>query len=290
MEFELIDVIEEFPEGIKPQILKLTKQILKTFGDTIKKQDFDAFREEFNSFRRQTEQSSDRAWKAIEELAQAQKRTEQRLDFLSNTVGELAQAQKKTEERVEELAQAQKRTEDRLDSLSNTVGELAQAQKKTEGELIILTRRVDKLAETVDELSETVKDLSVTVGGLSDTIGYGLEDKSYTALIDVIRRDFHIKVDKLYRKNIVYGKHKFDEVNIYGEAQKDGKTVYIVGECKARFGVKNLEKYIKMTERVKACLGSDIIPIILAYQYHPDAEEELKNANIKYYWSYEVTS
>ncbi|KJR43766.1 hypothetical protein MCHI_000337, partial [Candidatus Magnetoovum chiemensis] len=63
----------------------------------------------------------------------------------------------------------------------------------------------------------------------------------------------------------VYGKHKFDEINIYGESEKDGKTIYIIGECKARFGLKNVEKYLKMLARVKTYLNSDTIPLLPLY-------------------------
>ncbi len=94
-----------------------------------------------------------------------------------------------------------------------------------------------KLTKKVDSLAENV-------GGLSDTIGYGLEDRSYNAMIDIIKKDFGVDVEKTYRKNIVYSSNKFDEINIYGKAERDGKPVYIIGECKARFGPKNLEKYL----------------------------------------------
>ncbi len=125
------------------------------------------------------------------------------------------------------------------------------------------------------------------MGSLSDTMCYGLEDKSYSVMKGIIKRDFGVEVKRLYRKNIVYSKNLFDEVNIYGEGKQKGKTIYIVGECKARFGVKNLEKYEKMLNRVKKYLGANVIPLILSYQYHPDVEDKLRKRGIKYYWSYE---
>jgi chromosome segregation ATPase len=210
-------------------------------------------RREFLEFGQKTEENFQRVWKVIEELSQAQKRTEQRVDTLALRVEELAEAQKRTEQRVEELAHAQKRTEEALRKL---------------------TLRVDDLAEQV--------------GGLSNTVGYGLEDQSYPRLKKILNRDFNIQVDRLYRKNIMYSENKFDEINIYGEARKNGKKVYIIGECKAQFGPKDVTRLLKLIDRVKSQLTGDIFPLALAYHFHPQAEKKLADENIKHFWSFEI--
>lgn len=118
-----------------------------------------------------------------------------------------------------ELAKAQKRTEGR-------VVELAEAQKQTETGLIALTKEVRTLTRSHKELQRKV-------GGISNTIGYGLEDKAFPILPDLLKRDFGIEVDKLYRRFLLYPDGKDDEANIYGEGKREGKKVYVIGEAKA---------------------------------------------------------
>ncbi len=158
--------------------------------------------------------------------------------------------------------------------LETVVEELAQAQKRTAEEIWQLTRKID--------------DLSGQVGGLSNTVGYGLEDRSYPILKQVLKRDFGIDVERLIRKNIVYAHNLFDEINIYGEIVSNGEKTYVVGECKAQFGPKDVDKYLTLLKRVGKHLGGKVISLALAYHFHPEAEERLKVQGIKYYWSYEL--
>jgi hypothetical protein len=158
--------------------------------------------------------------------------------------------------------------------LETVVEELAQAQKRTEEAIQQLTRKID--------------DLSGQVGGLSNTVGYGLEDRSYPILKKILKRDFGIDIERLFRKNIVYAHNLFDEINIYGETVSNGEKTYVIGECKAQFGPKDVDKYVTLLKRVGKHLGGPIISLALAYHFHPEAEERLKAQGIRYYWSYEL--
>lgn len=198
--------------------------------------------------------------KIVRDLGEAQKRTEQRVE-------ELAEAQKRTEQRVEELAEAQKRTEQRVE-------ELAVAQKKTE--------------EAIKELIYRVDNLTDEVGGISHTIGYQLEDHSYPRLKIILKERFNLEVEKLYRKNIVYSIDHFDEINIYGEARRKGKKLFVIGECKSQFGPKDVDRYLKLIDRVKHHLQAEVFPLALSYNFHPRAEEKLINKKIPYLWSFEL--
>ncbi|MCZ6679518.1 MAG: hypothetical protein O7E52_19990 [Candidatus Poribacteria bacterium] len=226
-------------------------------GEIERNQEESVTKREFVEFAQKTDENFQHVWKAI---------------------GELAEAQQRTEQRVEALAEAQQRTEQRI-------GALAEAQERTEEEIRRLTRRVDNLAV---RLTQKIDDLAVQVGGLSNTIGYGIEDKSYPLLKKVIQRDFGVDVESLFRKNIVYSRDHFDEINIYGEGVRSGEKVYIVGECKAQFGANDVKRYAALLERVGEHLGGPIVSLTLAYHYHPQAEESLKAQGIKYYWSYEL--
>jgi hypothetical protein len=210
-------------------------------------------RKEFLAFAQKTDENFLRVWSSIEKLTEAQKKSEERLTRVEKVVEELAEAQKRTEQRLEELAEAQKKTED-----------------------------------AIKKLTIKLEDMSDELGGISNTIGYGLEDKVYSVLKKVIKEDFNIDVNKLYRKNIVYSTNKFDEINIYGEGIIDGEKIYIIGECKAQFGPNDVSKYLNLLKRVEKHLVHKVTPLTVAYQYHPLAEQKLQEEKIRYYWSYEL--
>ncbi len=273
---DTLKIYNELKENLDPDVaLKLAETFGRIYGElanTVTKTDFNELKA---SLQKLTE-AQNRTEKRVEELAEAQKVTEKRLDSLTVKVEELAEAQKRTEKRVEELAEAQKVTEKRLDSLTVKVEELAEAQKRTE-------KRLDRLDKRVDNLQKEV-------GGISNTLGYSLENSSYKSLTKILPERFGIQIEKLYRRNIVYASGKFDEINIYGEGKKDDRKIFIVGESKAQFGVKDVTQFLKLLQRVKKHLQADVFALALAHQFHPKAEKALKERGIPYFWSYEVSN
>ncbi len=175
---------------------------------------------------------------------------------------------------MEQLTEAQQRTEERLDSLTERVEQLAVAQQKTEVVIQKLTRRVD--------------DISKELGGISNTIGYRLEDESFPVLKRILKEQFGIEVSQLYRRNIVYSSTRFDEINIYGEGAENGRKIIVIGESKAQFGPRDVDKFLKLLKRVREFLNADLFPLAIAYHFHPVAEEKLKTQNIPYFWSYQL--
>ncbi|NOX38788.1 MAG: hypothetical protein GXO78_14755 [Calditrichaeota bacterium] len=272
---------------------------------------------------RKTEERLEKLTQHVDQLTIAQQKTEERLEKLTQRVDQLAEAQRKTEERLNQLAQAQQKTEERLEKLTQRVDQLTIAQQKTEERLEKLTQRVDQLAEaqqkteqrlnqlaqaqqkteerleqlaeaqrkteeTIRKLTRRVDDIAEQLGGISNTIGYRLEDQAYKPLKQILEKEYRISVDRLYRKNLVYSPKKYDEINIYGEGQRNGNRVFVIGECKAQFGVRDVNRFLKLLERLKSRLEGEIFPITLAYQYHPVAEEILKQKGIRVFWSYEI--
>ncbi|MEW6481904.1 MAG: DUF3782 domain-containing protein [bacterium] len=193
----------------------------------------------------------------VRKLAIAQRETQKEVNRLDKALQELAEAQKRTEQRVEELAEAQKRTEQRVE-------ELAEAQKKTNQRL----------------------------GGISDTIGYELEEKYYSIFPYVLKEDFEIKVEKEFeRRFFIYPDGNEDEINIYAEATKNGKKIYIIGESKASIGKNDIKDFSKLIKRARNYLKADIFPFFLCYSIHPNVEAYLKKEypHIKLYRSYELS-
>ncbi|MEW6525710.1 MAG: hypothetical protein AB1444_03465 [Spirochaetota bacterium] len=197
----------------------------------------------------------------VVELSEAQRRTEQRVE-------ELAEAQKRTEQRVEELAEAQKRTEQRVE-------ELAEAQKRTE--------------DVLKNLILTVDDLKKQVGGLSMVVGYGIEDNLIPYIENFVYNQYGAEAKEVERKYIQYDSGKYDEVNIYVKAVKNDKDVYIIGECKAQPGKRDIDRFAKMLERLRVYLQSDVIGFMVGYTIHPEIEEYCKmNYNINAFKTYQV--
>ena len=190
----------------------------------------------------------------VKELAEAQK--------------ELAQAQKRTEVRMEELAEAQRRTEVRVE-------ELAEAQKRTE----------DELRSLVVEHKKTRKQL----GGLSATVGYRLEDEAFKGLPQLLKRNFGIIVQgRLKRQYVRDNKGEEIEVNIVGEAVKDGRKVVIVGEGKGQLSKNDVNRFIRKKLKRFEGVFEEIFPVLVTYiTSQPDVERYVKDKGIALYYSYD---
>ncbi len=206
-------------------------------------------------------QAQARTEKRLEELAQAQARTERRLE-------ELAQAQARTEKRLEELAQAQARTEKRLE-------ELAQAQARTE-------RRLEKL---IGEHGETRKQL----GGLSAAVGYGLEDRAFKALPDLLRRDYGLEVlERLRRGYLRDNEGEMLEVNILGKARRDGREILIVGEAKSQLSKEEVNRFLRRKLARLKGIGPELFPVLVTYMTtSAGVEEYVKEKGLALYYSFD---
>ena len=126
------------------------------------------------------------------------------------------------------------------------------------------------------DLSRGLKETREMVGGLSDTVGYSLEDRIFPYLKEFARREYGIKVDVLDRRNIIYPDGKFDEINIYAEGKRNGKKAYLVGECKARPGKREIKKFAQSLERIESHFGSEVEAFLVGYYFSPQIERYLK--------------
>ncbi len=191
----------------------------------------------------------------VSELAEAQRNAEARLTRLEQT--------------VHELTEAQRNAEARLTRLEQTVHELAEAQKKTEQSLNRLIKRVDHLEERVE--------------GISNSIGYTLENLSYKRLPLLLKKEgINIK-EKLIRRY-----YEENQINIWGRARRADKEILILGEVKVRPSRKEINRFIKICDRIKKKESKDAFLVFVAHDYHPSVERYLREKGIRYYWSYEL--
>ena len=187
---------------------------------------------------------------------------------LKEIVSELAEAQKRTELRLEELAEAQKRTELRLE-------ELAEAQKRTE----------EEVRKLVHEHGDTRKQL----GGLSMTVGYTLENEAYKALPRLLKRDAGLTIKgKLNRQYVTDNKGQYIEVNIVGEAAKNGKKIFVVGEGKSQLSKNDVDDFIRKKLNRLEGVFANIFPILITHMISsPGIGEYAKKKGIALYYSYD---
>jgi len=277
--FKQNELKERLRKGFSEKQATLLAEVLYDITDElVKAKDFNELKEivkDLAKAQKELAEAQRRTEERVEELAEAQKRTEKRVE-------ELAEAQKRTEERIEELAEAQKRTEERVE-------ELAEAQKRTE-------KRVEELAEaqkrTEEELQKLIvehKETRKQLGGLSITVGYRLEDNAFKALPKLLKQDFGLEIiGKLKRTYVTDKDGKPIEVNIIGEAVKDGERFIIIGEGKAQLSKNDINKFIKKKLKKLEGVFERIFPLIVTYMIsEPNVDEYARKKGIKVYYSYE---
>jgi len=278
--------------SMRREIIKIVDERIREAHVT--REDFTELKnivKELAEAQRNSEQRLTRLEIAVNELAEAQRNSEQRLTRLEIAVNELAEAQKRTEQRVEELAEAQRNSEQRLTRLEIAVNELAEAQKRTE-------QRVEELAQaqkrTEEELRKLIEEHSKTreqLGGLSITVGYILENEAMRALPTLLEEEFGLKVEgRLVRKFLTDINGNPMEVNIFGEAIKDGERFLIVGESKSQLSTGGVDEFIrKKLDRLSKPEGIGLFPILVTHMITaPDVVNYALSKGIRrVYYSYE---
>lgn len=192
-----------------------------------------------------------------------------REDFseLKEVVKDLAESQR-------ELADAQKRTELKVE-------ELVDAQKRTELEL-------KELVSAHKDLEKAHHRLAQQVRGLSDTIGGDIEDIAYSLVFRVLSDEFGWRIGNLERVWRTWD-NKEEEVNIFGQAvdaNRPDQRIWIVGEAKHNFTMKELNKFLKQVERARRNLQGEIFPLCFCYRARPEVQQKIQDNGIFLLFSY----
>ena len=215
---------------------------------------------------------------------------------LKEIVRELAEAQKQTTQSIKELTEAQKKSEDRISKIEITMRELIEAQKKSEERLTKLEITVQELIEaqknTEDEIRRLTKSLislKEEVGGLSHTVGYRLEDEAIKSLPSLLKRDMDIEViGRLRRDFLEVAPHKYIELNIWGEGERNGKKYVIIGEAKSQLKKRDVDDFMDKVEEIKRYVSEEQICLLVTYITSPDVRRYAEEKGIKIYFSYEL--
>ncbi len=307
LKLRLAEAFEEHQAAI------LAEVIAEAYDGLVKASDFNELKEivrdlaeaqrDLAEAQRGSEARLTRLEETVAGLAEAQRASEARLTRLEETVAGLAEAQRasearltRLEETVAGLAEAQRASEARLTRLEETVAGLAEAQRASEARLTRLEETVAELAEaqrrTEESLQKLIEDHQETrrqLGGLAMAVGYGLENQAYRALPQLLARDFGIEVKgRLLRRYVKDREGRDVEVNIIGEALRNGERIVIVGEGKSQLSKNGVDDFVrKKLKRLEGVLGP-IFPVLVTHMISsPDVEDYARERGIALYYSYD---
>ena len=177
-----------------------------------------------------------------------------------------------------------------FNELKEIVLELAQAQGRTEASVRALTLNVNRLEVSVDKLVGAVRATNQQVGVLSHAVGYRLEDESYKALPNLLLRDYGIEVQgRLLRKHVEVESGEFVEINILGEAIREGRPLTIVGEAKTQLHRRDLLRFLADRVEPARKIFPEVFPVLVTYMTTaPDLEEEVRQSGVALYYSFDL--
>ena len=290
----LFRLLENLDPGLREVFFALLEEIDQQRAGMLSREDLREVKAELQRL----SETQEKTWEAIRELAEAQKRTEER-------VNELAEAQKRTEE---ELREFRKRTEEEFKRVWKAIEELAEAQKRTEEEIRKLVERQNRLEERVNHLDKVVKDLIEAqkrteeelrkltrehrktremLGALQHSVGYMLEDRAYTHLPRLLEEEFGIRlIEPLRRRYIEVAPRRYEEVNLIGKGLKEGREVWILGECKSQLRKRDVDSFLARVKRLESFFPGEKFLLLVTYQTPPPVEDYVKEKGLVLYYSY----
>ncbi len=171
-------------------------------------------------------------------------------------------------------------TKKEFNELKGIVAELAKAQN----ELVEAQKR------TEEELRKLVADHRRTreqLGGLTHTVVYVLEDRAFKGLPSLLERDGIEVIESLKRDYVEVGRNRYVEVNIIGRGRVDGRDVVIVGEGKAQLKKGDVDRFVKVVDRLRGYFEEEVIPVMVTYQASPQVRRYVEEKGIRLYFSYE---
>lgn len=116
-----------------------------------------------------------------------------------------------------------------------------------------------------------------------------LADRAFQSLPALLKQEFGLEVQgKLVRKYVRDKKDEQIEVNIIGEATRNGDRFVIVGESKAQLSRNKIEEFLhKKLKRLEGVFSSELFPIIVTHMISPPEVDEfaLKQGIKRVYYS-----
>ncbi len=218
------------------------------------------------------------------------------VDVITSVYEELQNSVTKTEfnelkEIVKELAERVNVLTMRMDELTKRMDELTQRVDTLTKRMDELTQRVQDLVGEMKGIKVTIQDMRQEIGGMSHAIGYGLEDQSYLTLPPILKRDHAITLKgRLKRGFLETARNKYIEINIWGQGEREGKSIEIIGEAKTQLKKRDVDKFLQTLQAIRPHIDHSIHPICVTYQTSPAVTQYAKDKGITLYFTYELQS
>jgi outer membrane murein-binding lipoprotein Lpp len=210
---------------------------------------------------------------------------------LKEIVKDLAGQVSNLTKRMGELTQRVDTLAVRMDELTQRVDTLAIRMDELTANVSRLERKVEDLVGEMKGIKVTIQDMRQEIGGMSHAIGYGLEDQSYLTLPPILQRDHAITLKgRLKRGFLETGRNKYIEINIWGQGEREGKSIEIIGEAKTQLKKRDVDKFLQTIQAIQPHIDHSIHPICITYQTSPAVIHYAKEKGITLYFTYELQS
>jgi predicted nuclease with TOPRIM domain len=216
------------------------------------------------------------------------------VDVITSVYEELQNSVTKTEfnelkEIVRDLAGQVSDLTKRMDELTQRVDTLAIRMDELTVNVSRLERKVEDLVGEMKGIKMTLQDIRQEIGGMSHAIGYGLEDQSYLTLPPILQRDHAITLKgRLKRGFLETGRNKYIEINIWGQGERDGKSIEIIGEAKTQLKKRDVDKFLQTLQAIQPHIDHSIHPVCITYQTSPSVIQYAKDKGISLYFTYDL--
>jgi hypothetical protein len=146
-----------------------------------------------------------------------------------------------------------------------------------------------------ESASETIladeEELSNQLAGLEKVPIYLLANDAYESLPPLLQQDYGIQViTPLIRDFVEDDKGNEYEINIFGEAERDGERLLIVGECKTQLSKQEIDRFlrrkVKPVQRIFS--GRTLFPVMVGHMVTTkQAQRYAQEQGVALYLSYQ---
>jgi len=238
-------------------------------------------------------ESQNRLWEEVRSLREGQEKLWQGQEKLWEEVRSLREGQEKLWQGQEKLWEEVRSLREGQEKLWEGQNKLWEGQNKLWEEVRSLREGQNRLEESMARLQDAVAllartqgELAKQVGALSETIGFGLEDVARVVVPGWLQRHEGIVMAEEFTRKWITVDGEEIEVNLYGEGEKDGRKLVIIGEAKSRIYKREVEAFDAWAEKIAATIGQETYKFMFGYLIHPTAEEEGRKRKIKLIASY----
>jgi uncharacterized phage infection (PIP) family protein YhgE len=249
--------------------------------------------ERFDTLAEQTQRNTE----AIAGLEEQTRRNTEAIAALAEQTQRNTEAIAGLEEQTRRNIEAIARHEAILERHSELIAENSRAiralQESIEQMRQHFTERIDALERSMEAMrrhfTQRIDDLAKQVGGLATTVGYTLENEAYKALPALLLRDHGLQViGRLKRGYAIDAEGNAYEVNILGEAQRNGQRLTIIGESKAQLSKQEIDRFVRRKLRPLQRIYGTVFPIIVTHMTtSPDVERYAREKGVAVYYSYD---